>query len=226
MKWLDSLAQPLKDVREEITLSQKWETLHLHAPSWTQKIDFSKYTHGCLVDVGFHYGLVSVYFVQQTNQSAHGFEVNPRIIKLVQSRLQKSPYAGKITLHEYGLSDQEGMVQSYSDTRYSGATTIQPEQIQTIKEVAGLELRKKEKVPVKRLDDVPIPEPIALIKIDVEGNEHAVIRGALATLKKYHPDVLFEALTDDKRAECEKTLKKLGYTIRSIDERNYLAERV
>jgi len=46
-------------------------------------------------------------------------------------------------------------------------------------------------VPVLTIDEV-CPGPVALIKIDVEGHEAAVVRGAAATIDRYSPAVIFE----------------------------------
>ena len=46
-------------------------------------------------------------------------------------------------------------------------------------------------VPVVTIDDV-CPGPVALIKIDVEGHEAAVVRGASATIDRYSTAVIFE----------------------------------
>jgi FkbM family methyltransferase len=46
-------------------------------------------------------------------------------------------------------------------------------------------------VPVVTVDEV-CPGPVALIKIDVEGYEAAVVRGAAATIDRYFPAVIFE----------------------------------
>jgi FkbM family methyltransferase len=46
-------------------------------------------------------------------------------------------------------------------------------------------------VPVVTIDEV-CPGPVALIKIDVEGYEAAVVRGAAATIDRYSPAVIFE----------------------------------
>lgn len=46
-------------------------------------------------------------------------------------------------------------------------------------------------VPVVTIDEI-CPGPVALIKIDVEGHEAAVVRGAAATIDRYSPAVIFE----------------------------------
>jgi FkbM family methyltransferase len=47
-------------------------------------------------------------------------------------------------------------------------------------------------VPLKRLDDC-VDGPVGLIKIDVEGHELAVLRGADRVLREYGPNLLIEA---------------------------------
>ncbi|MFH0970357.1 MAG: FkbM family methyltransferase [Candidatus Diapherotrites archaeon] len=226
MNLWDRILQPIKDIREEITLPIKWETLHLHVPMWVKDVDFSKYQGGLLVDVGCHYGLVSIYFIHQTGGHAHGFDVNPRILALLRKNLTHSKYANQFTLHEYGLSDREGFFPLYRDTQYSGATTIDPAQVDVAKGMLGLDLRQKDTAHVKRLDEVKLLGKVSLIKIDCEGSENRVLLGALHTLQKDCPDVIFEALTEERKLECEKTLKGLGYTVKELDSRNYLAMRV
>ena len=46
-------------------------------------------------------------------------------------------------------------------------------------------------VPVVTIDEV-CPGPVALIKIDVEGHEAAVVRGAAAKINRYSPVIIFE----------------------------------
>ena len=47
-------------------------------------------------------------------------------------------------------------------------------------------------VPVVTVDDVCDGEPVSLIKIDAEGHEAAVVRGAARTIRKFAPSVVFE----------------------------------
>jgi FkbM family methyltransferase len=47
-------------------------------------------------------------------------------------------------------------------------------------------------VPVVTVDDVCAGEPVSVIKIDVEGHEAAVVRGAADTIARHAPSVVFE----------------------------------
>lgn len=47
-------------------------------------------------------------------------------------------------------------------------------------------------VPVMTIDDVCAGAPVALIKIDVEGHEAAVVRGATDTIARHAPSIVFE----------------------------------
>jgi FkbM family methyltransferase len=50
----------------------------------------------------------------------------------------------------------------------------------------------KTTVPAVTVDDVCAGQPVSLIKIDVEGHEAAVVRGAAGTIAEYAPSVVFE----------------------------------
>jgi FkbM family methyltransferase len=68
-------------------------------------------------------------------------------------------------------------------------------------------------VPVKRLDDLGLDD-VGLVKIDVEGHELAVLRGAVDTLTRNRPTVLVEAEErhhPDAVAAITELLTGLGY---------------
>jgi len=59
-------------------------------------------------------------------------------------------------------------------------------------------------VPVTTIDDICAGAPVALIKVDVEGHEAAVVRGAAETIAKHAPAIVFEyapELLDDAVAQ-------------------------
>src|SRR6185436_19963647 len=60
------------------------------------------------------------------------------------------------------------------------------------------------KVPIRRLDDLVAPEGIDMIKIDVEGAELGVLRGAPKLIASSRPVIMFESGPGDAAG--------LGYT--------------
>ena len=66
-------------------------------------------------------------------------------------------------------------------------------------------------------------EKVDLIKIDVEGAEPSIFRGASKTLEN-HPTIIFEAINEEKLNECKKELLKFGYSIKRLSERDHVAE--
>ena len=63
-----------------------------------------------------------------------------------------------------------------------------------------------------------------VMKIDVEGVEIEVLKGAVKTLNNSHPKIIFEAVDREKLREIEIFLLKYNYNIRKIGEWNYVAE--
>jgi len=77
------------------------------------------------------------------------------------------------------------------------------------------------KVPLRTLDSyLPALVDAAreiVVKIDVEGHEMAVLRGAVKTLKKYRPPVMLELLDDaNARTAAFTFLAALGYACHGI----------
>jgi len=66
---------------------------------------------------------------------------------------------------------------------------------------------------------------VNLIKIDVEGAESLVLKGALKTLKNSHPKIIFEAWDKEHLDKVKKILKPFNYKIKKMDNfNNYFAE--
>lgn len=66
-------------------------------------------------------------------------------------------------------------------------------------------------------DGLPAP---TIIKIDVEGGEAAVLRGAKRTLTEYHPMIIVATHNRLLRQQCLELLSKFGYIVEPIDAAN------
>jgi|SRR4030095_8284544 len=135
------------------------------------------------IDIGANAGHILREIIKAAPDGHHlAFEPLPDLFSLL-----KKKYGFKATLYSYALSDKEETVEfSYYKNRPA---------VSGFKERAFLGKQEVIKIEVKtkRLDELlPDNIPIDLIKIDVEGAEHLVLKGAISTLRKYKPVVLFE----------------------------------
>lgn len=91
----------------------------------------------------------------------------------------------------------------------------------------GVSQDRVENVTLRRLDDVSIEhhlEHIDIIKMDVEGAEHAILEGALRILREQKPIILLE-LSDQalqqqgsSASDTLSFLRGLGYSVHSFNE--------
>lgn len=57
-----------------------------------------------------------------------------------------------------------------------------------------------------------------LIKIDVEGAEFDVLRGAIKLLNQYHPTIFLSTHNEKAHIECLSLLRSLNYKLNSLDD--------
>ena len=140
--------------------------------------------HSNCIDVGSHEGEFMDLFLQFAPQGQHiGFEPLP---DFYQQLIQK--YPSNCSFHPIALSDKKG------ETTFNYVISNPA--------YSGLEKRRYDKKDEKdttikvqqdRLDHIlPADLSIDFIKIDVEGGELQVLQGAMNTLHKWKPTIIFE----------------------------------
>lgn len=134
-----------------------------------------------VVDIGANIGVTTHLFAKQASH-VHAFEPAPRALELLRANAGKN-----VTVHAVALSDANGTA------RFEQCQKLDLSHISE----AGIE------VPMRTLDSFGLKP--TFIKIDVEGHEPRVLRGATETLKS-SPIVMFEALNEDARRECEDVI--------------------
>lgn len=65
-------------------------------------------------------------------------------------------------------------------------------------------------------------QKVNIIKIDVEGFEERVLKGALKTITKHKPTIFLEIFSENYQ-KVYQTLNKLGYNVQQIEDNNYIA---
>lgn len=143
------------------------------------------------VDIGAHVG-ITAFRLSQSFEHVHAFEINRELFPCLQENLAwKECY--NVTTHPVGLGDKEKDVDIHT-TNKSFSTHVQPD--------------SKGKYKVKTLDSFNL-QFVDFIKIDAEGYEPLIAKGALETIKRCKPIILYERKDHPAR---------YGYTIDSIRE--------
>jgi FkbM family methyltransferase len=152
---------------------------------------------GTFFDVGSNWGYFPLYAASLRQQlTVHAFEPMPGTFRDLVQCVGQAGLDKNVTCHHLALSDSDGeMFIGRPDRLHSGQATVS---------ASGGESR----VGTKRLDGMSLPRP-DFIKIDVEGHELAVLRGAAETLRTNRPFLIFE--NKPFGGEPEKTVQPLFY---------------
>jgi FkbM family methyltransferase len=138
----------------------------------------------CCIDVGAHTGDVLAEIVRIAPHGRHiGFEPLPAPATALRERLPG------VDVHNVALSDTPGSAPFTHVLDRPGWSGLKARPTPD----GGAARTETIDVAVERLDDaLPDGYAPALIKIDVEGAELGVLRGARATLAAHHPLIVFE----------------------------------
>lgn len=165
----------------------------------------SKLADKTVLDVGANIGNHAIAFAGIASKVI-AFEPHPQTFQLL--RLNTMGFAN-IDIIEKGISDQRGALPAISPSANFGASSI------TGRPPGAGEFAWT--CNVDRLDDVYDDQwgAIGMIKIDVEGHEANVIRGAEKILRQNEPIVLFEqhrGVIEKGTSESVELLRALGYS--------------
>lgn len=160
------------------------------------------------VDVGAQYGdFALVAAASAANVLA--FEPEPHARVLLERSVVHNGLRN-VTVHSCALGAETGTATLFrsSDPRNTGAASL-------LSDMAGQQGDAVE-TEVRRLDDVVGDTgPVRVVKVDVEGAEVAVLRGALGVLGRDAPAVVTEVndLSAEGRSETLDLLRDAGYTV-------------
>jgi FkbM family methyltransferase len=136
------------------------------------------------IDIGASDGLYTLPMIQYSKK-CYAFE--PRIKAATHLAELLSELNTAVQVEPVALSDHRGKTYLKVFLNDLGRSTIEDKNL--VEKLGAIELTS---VPVRRLDDYSFNESIGCIKIDVEGHEEAVLRGARLTLQRHHPALIIE----------------------------------
>lgn len=137
---------------------------------------------GAFVDVGANIGLMSIYVASKFPKSTvHAFEAHPLTMDIFKENIAIN-HLSNVEPYAFALGSEEGEAMIYTDhgKNRGGASLLSPE---TLSE--GFE------IPVRRLDSMNL-EKVEVVKLDVEGYELEVLKGAEQTIRRDHPILIIE----------------------------------
>jgi len=141
-----------------------------------------------VIDVGANYGVISLLAADLVGPTGvvHAFEPQPQVAALLRRSAQRNAFS-QLHVHQVGLSDADAELDLHIPVANLGSASLD--------RVAGP--GSSIKVSVRHsgtlLSELGLPA-IRLLKLDVEGHEAAVLRGARGFLRRCPPDViLFES---------------------------------
>ncbi|MDR1776746.1 MAG: FkbM family methyltransferase [Desulfovibrio sp.] len=177
------------------------------------------------VDIGANTGYCALFPSVNPKIKGLAFEPNPAICKLLKNNIVLNGLSDNVQVLPLALSDKPGtaVLKIPASGKDSGLACLgEPQRFHEWREIS---------VPMDTLDRVlarkKIPS-INLIKIDTEGCELFVLKGAQETIKKHQPYVVCESWEPNTAQfgyhpdAIKEFMKELGYSARQIGKEDVL----
>ena len=171
-----------------------------------------------VVDIGASWGLFSYHLARLVGGAGTVFSYEPHPMnKPVLEKLAKA--RPNVRFRPVAVSDLTGSADLQVPVFGSRYVTAQSSIAHGFDGQHGVRVEKVT-VPTVRLDDEVGDRRVDLVKIDVEGHEMSVLRGASVTLRKYLPPMLIEI--EQRHLDCPiqdvfAEINDIGYVLYFID---------
>lgn len=135
-----------------------------------------------ILDIGANIGYHSIFLSRLTGETGkvYSFEPIKRLCEQIKNSIQLNSI-NNIQVYNYALGNQEYKAVLHIDSKHLGGSSI----------IESSHLKEKEEIEVKVLDTLELPK-ISLIKLDTEGYEWNVVKGAQKIIERDKPNILFE----------------------------------
>jgi FkbM family methyltransferase len=168
-----------------------------------------------VIDVGASWGLFTYHFARRVGKdgAVYSFEPHPANAAVLRKLADKR---SSVHFRPVAVSDAAGQAELQVPRHHNRMVTAQSSLAHGFADQGDVQVDRVQ-VPTVRLDDeIDAGTQIDFIKIDVEGHEIAVLRGAASILRKWMPPILIEI---EQRhlsipiADVFRELQDIGYSL-------------
>jgi FkbM family methyltransferase len=228
--WWSPRGGPYSGIRLRAThANQLWVALGTYEPRVSELLRSLVRSPRCagreVWDVGANVGVTSLLFARHGARRVVAFEPMERNRALLAEHLAHNPrLAACIDVVAAAAGDADG------ETTMRAADAGAESQVVAADVQQWLERGETFSVPMVRLDSVARQrgQRPALLKVDVEGAEAKVLRGAVEILETDRPLMVVEVHNREVGRECGELLARVGYTLDLLqgdaDYGHYLAK--
>lgn len=170
-----------------------------------------------LLDIGANTGMFALLPAIKPDLTVLAFEPNPNIQKILKENIALNNISDKTTCYPFALSDHQGTASLKIPQGHTGLACLgTPLRFDTFTEL---------EVPMETVDSIVARKKLPrvdFIKIDTEGCELFVLRGAIQTIRKFRPHILLEYWAENTvqfgylPEELDKILAELDYSTQMI----------
>ena len=167
------------------------------------------------LDVGAHIGYFSMKAAVKVGKTGHvlAFEPNPETLKLLRENVAAN-HAENVIVEPIACTDREQTLTLYAaPVQNTGASSLS----RSNADISGDQAPRAYSVRGRPIDDVVRElnlSRVDAIKIDVEGAEVYVLRGAADTLRRFHPRVVVE-IVREQLANMQSTPEELAAVMKT-----------
>lgn len=166
---------------------------------------------GTVVDVGAYGGVYTALAIASGAEHVISYEPNPEMFTRLRSTIERNSFGAQVTARQVALSDQSGnsvlMV-------LEGRQSTSGAHLETVTSDPAYSWVRGHRVKTLRFDEDADSlgiDTISAMKLDVEGLECEVIRGASYMLTKNLPPLIVECLSRSSLNELVCLASKIGY---------------
>ena len=169
---------------------------------------------GVFVDVGANIGNHSIYFARFCADHVLAIEPHPKVVPILRRNLETNA-PGRHTVFASAVAANRGV--GHMTLRPNFEANIGGSQVQILPS-SPADRANSDTIPITTLDTVlsqsaPLLRrlPLTFVKIDVEGMECEVLKGAHNLLTRHRPHLVIELATERARTAMRSFLRDRGY---------------